>query len=188
MSKLIVSNWTTPDGFIAGSSGEMDWILGDEEMGAYELGLVGAAETMVFGGKTYREFSAYWPKVPANPQSNPFEQAFAEKINQLKKMVFSRTMTEPLWDRTTYYDAIDPAEIEKLKANAKSNLVMYGSSSIVAQLTKHRLIDEYHVIVHPLLLGEGLPYFNNLGMKTQLRRLECTPLDSGATILTFGLA
>lgn len=188
MGKLIVSNWTSLDGYIAGPSGEMDWILGEEQMGGYELGLIGEAEVMVFGGKTYREFSQFWPHVPANASANPFEQAFAAKINPLRKAVFSRKLDKPLWNDTTFHRSIDPTEVTALKKKAKGNLLIYGSASIVSQLLPHALIDEIHVVTHPILLGSGLRYFGGLNARIGLKRLSCTPLDSGATVLVFAPA
>lgn len=185
MGKLIVSSWTSLDGYIAGPSGEMDWILGDEELGAYELDLVGHASTMIFGGKTYREFSAFWPNVRENPDANPFEKAFAALINPLPKVVFSRRLEEPLWDGTTIHREIHATEIRRLKESGDGHLLIYGSASIVAQLTRDRLIDEYHVLVHPLLLGSGLGYFPKSETRVPLKRIGCRPLQSGVSILIF---
>ena len=92
MSKLIVTDWITVDGFIAGPKGEMDFIIADDEMSDYELGLVDGATALMFGGTTYREFAQYWPNVPTNPDAVPFEKKFAAKVNKLKKVVFSKSL------------------------------------------------------------------------------------------------
>lgn len=188
MGKLIASNWMTLDGYIAGSDGAMDWILGDADMGTYELGLLDEAEVMLFGGKTYREFSAFWPKIDSSSDVSAFEKDFAGKINPLKKIVFTKTLVEPLWDLTTYLDDVDPDQIRTLKRECDGNIVMYGSASIIPQLSRHRLIDEYHVLIHPIMLGSGLPYFSKLDSRIQLRCLGADSLASGVVILRFGLS
>ena len=85
MKKLISSNWMSLDGYISGPKGELDFILSDDEMGAYELGLVGAADTLALGRKTYVDFSGYWPKVPRKTDVTMFEQRYAERVNALRE-------------------------------------------------------------------------------------------------------
>jgi dihydrofolate reductase len=179
MSKLIVTDWTTLDGYIAGPGGEMDWIMGDDEMAGYELGVAETAGAMLFGGKTYREFSQYWPNVPKNPDAAPFEQAFAAKINPLPKVVVSRSLEEPLWENTTIWNSLEPESVRKLKAETSGNILLYGSASLVHQLTDLGLVDEYHLLVHPLLLGNGLSLLGTRENRVKLECVKAQPFKSG---------
>jgi dihydrofolate reductase len=94
MKKLIMTNWTTLDGFIAGPMGEMDWILGDDQLADYEIGMVSDADTLLLGKKTYQDFAQYWPAIPTSPKAQPWEKVYAEKINALKKVVISHTLQQ----------------------------------------------------------------------------------------------
>lgn len=124
MGKLIVTMWMSLDGYIAGPDGDMSWIRVDDEMGAYEGGLVGAADTLVLGRVTYESFAGAWPFVPDSPAASEGEKEYARTLNALRKVVFLRTLDRADWRNTTLRRAIDPDEIAALKQETARDLVI----------------------------------------------------------------
>lgn len=185
MSKIVVTMWITLDGFIVDSAGKLDWILGDDELSEYELNVMQNADIMIFGAKTYKDFAGYWPNVPDNPDAMDWEKIHAKNMNKAKKIVFSKTITAPKWDNTTVLNGINGEEIQNLKNESTSSLLIYGSASIVQQLTNLGLIDEYQLLVHPVALGSGKPLFENLKSRLNLALIETKKFNSGVICSTY---
>ncbi len=182
---LIVTMWVTLDGFIAGPNDDMSWIIVDDAMGAYEDAMVSAADTLVLGRVTYQSFAGAWPYVPDNPAASDGEKEYARKVNSLRKIVFSRTLETVEWNNSTLLHEINPDDIVALKHEAGKNIVIYGSASIVQALTACGLIDEYQLLVHPVVLGSGKRLFREGSDRTALRLVETKTFDSGVVLLTY---
>src|SRR5487761_541856 len=103
MRKIIVTMWVTLDGFIAGPNEEMDWIgeIYDEAMCNYEYDLVSAADTLLLGRVTYQSFAGAWPKVPENPAASKGEVEYAHRVNAMRKIVFSKTLSTAEWNNSS---------------------------------------------------------------------------------------
>lgn len=185
MKKLIMTNWTTLDGYIAGPFGEMDWILGDDQLSDYEIGMVSNADTMLLGKKTYQDFAQYWSAMPTNPNGMPWEKVYAEKINSLKKVVVSHTLQAATWGDSTLWRELKPEAVEALKAEPGKSILMYGSATIVQQLTNFGLLDEYHLLVHPLLLGKGRLLLDNLDDRIKLELADVEKFKSGVVKMVY---
>jgi dihydrofolate reductase len=185
MRKIIVTMWVSLDGFIAGPNGEMDWVMVDEAMGKYEDDLVSAADTLLLGRVTYESFAGSWPKVPENPSASEGEKEYARKLNAMRKIVFSRTLRTVEWNNSTLMHEAVPGEIEQLKQQPGRDIVIYGSASIVQALANLGLIDEYQVLVHPLLLGSGKPLFKGLHEKRNLKLIDTKTFPSGVVLLQY---
>ncbi len=191
MRKLIVTMWVTLDGFIAGPNGEMDWIgehFDPEVMGKYEDDLVSAADVLVLGRVTYQSFAGSWPRVPDNPNASQGEIDYARKLNAMRKIVFSKTLDSVEWNNSTLVREIVPAEITKLKQESGKDMVIYGSASIVQALTNLGLIDEYQLLVYPVVLGGGKSLFKDINHKVNLKLTETKTHTSGIVLLTYQLA
>jgi dihydrofolate reductase len=184
MRKIIVTMWITLDGFIAGPSEEMDWVLVDDEMGKYEDSMVSNAATLLLGRVTYDSFAGAWPYVPDNPEASEGEKEYARKVNALQKVVFSKSLEKAEWHDSKLLREVNPAEIEKLKQEPGKDLVIYGSASIVQQLTNLGLIDEYQLLVHPIVLGSGKRLFKDVS-NTNLKLVETKTFSSGVVLLTY---
>ena len=185
MRKVIVTMWVTLDGFIAGPNDDMSWIIVDDAMGAYEDAMVSAADTLVLGRVTYQSLAGAWPYVPDNPAASDGEKEYARKVNSLRKIVFSRTLETVEWNNSTLLHEINPDDIVALKHEAGKNIVIYGSASIVQALTACGLIDEYQLLVHPVVLGSGKRLFREGSDRTALRLVETKTFDSGVVLLTY---
>jgi len=185
MRKVIVTMWVTLDGFIAGPNDDMSWIIVDDAMGAYEDAMVSAADTLVLGRVTYQSFAGAWPHVPDNPEASEGEKEYARKVNSLRKIVFSKTLETVEWHNSTLVHEISLDDIVALKHEAGKNIVIYGSASIVQALTTLGLIDEYQLLVHPVVLGGGKRLFREGNDRTALRLVETKTFDSGVVLLTY---
>jgi dihydrofolate reductase len=185
MRKIITTTWITLDGFIAGPNGEMDWVIVDEEMGKYEGDIVSAADTLLLGRVTYQSFAGSWPYVPDNPNAQLEEKEYARKLNAMRKIVFSRTLSSVEWNNSSLVGEVIPEEIVKLKQEPGRDMLIYGSASLIRTLTNHGLIDEYQLLVHPVVLGDGKPLFLDITDSHKLQLVGTKTFPSGVVGLYY---
>jgi len=187
MSKIITTTWITLDGFIAGPNEEMDWIgeIYDEAMGKYEDDLVSSADTLLLGRVTYQSFAGSWPHVPDNPTASEGEKEYARKVNAMRKIVFSRTLEKVEWNNSTLVKEVVPEDIAQLKREPGRDMLIYGSASLVRTLTNFGLIDEYQLLVHPIILGSGKPLFQDIKDRAKLKLVNTKTHPSGVIVLSY---
>ena len=185
MRKVIVTMWVSLDGFISGPNDDMSWVMVDAEMGQYEDETVSAADTLILGRVTYQSFAGSWPHVPDNPSASAGEKEYARKLNSMRKVVFSRTLEAVEWNNSTLFHEINPDDVARLKQGDGKNIVIYGSASVIQTLTALGLIDEYQLLVHPVLLGGGKRLFRDGSAKTALRLVETKTFGSGVVRLSY---
>jgi dihydrofolate reductase len=185
MRKLIVTMWQSLDGFIAGPNNEMDWITSryDAQMGDYENKLIEEADTLLLGRVTYESFAGAWPKVPENPEVSDQERAYARRLNAMQKVVFSHTLTSAEWQNTLLVHEDLGGTVRALKQESGKEILIYGSASIVRQLTDLRLIDEYQLMIYPVALGKGKPLFAGLEQRADFKL--CRTLVHGSGVIEF---
>lgn len=182
MRKVIAHSFVTLDGFMAGPQGEIDWNepYFDEEMASYvgeEFATVG---TILFGRVTYQLFVQYWPT-----QGVKDDPIFAEKMNTLPKIVFSRTLESVTWQNSRLVKENVAEEIHALKRQDGKDIFIDGSPGLIRSLTEPGLIDEYRLRVHPILLGSGISLFNDLKRRLTLKLIESRTFQSGVVILHY---
>jgi len=185
MRKVIVTMWVTLDGFIAGPNEEMDWVMVDDEMGKYEDDLVSSADTLILGRVTYESFAGAWPHVPENPSASQGEVEYAHKVNAMVKLVFSKTLEKAEWTNSKLMREVLPEAVEQMKREPGKDMVIYGSASIVHTLTNLGLIDEYQLLVHPVVLGSGKPLFKHIKERVNLKLIETKTFHSGVVGLYY---
>jgi len=185
MRKIVLTEWTSLDGYTSGPNNDMSFVgrYFNDEMGRYEGTIVDTADTLLLGRVTYDSFAGSWPHVPDNPNSSDDEKDYARKLNAMRKVVFSRTLSSADWNNSELRREIDPDDIQRLKAEDGKDILIYGSASIVQQLTALGLIDEYQVLVHPVVLGGGKSLFGDAG--ADLKLVSSQPFASGVVLLTY---
>ncbi len=188
MRNLIASSWITADGFIADPSGSIDWVMGDEELAAYETALIEEADTVMLGRVTYQQLASYWPQVPANPNAAPWEKAYAETINALSKVVVSRSLEDAPWSGSRIVREVTRESVAAIRDGSDRSIVTFGSATLMQELSRLGLVDEYHLLVHPVLLGAGKSLFGPLGGRLRLERVRAEPFGSGVTLLVYKAA
>jgi dihydrofolate reductase len=182
MRKLMVFNSMSLDGFIADGKGDMSWAhKQDEEWNSFVAGNASGEGVLVFGRKTYDMMAGYWP-TPMAAQNSP---VVAKRMNELQKIVFSRTMERASWQNTTLAEGELAVEMKRLKEQPGAGLVILGSASIVAQLSDARLIDEYQVALSPILLGGGKSMFAGLREKLPLKLVRSRSFQNGNVFLIY---
>jgi dihydrofolate reductase len=183
--KIIVSEMVTLDGFFAGPNGEIDWHIVDEEFNQYAIDLLNTIDTILFGRVTYQLFESYWPAAATNPSTSKSDLEIAHQINNMTKVVFSRTLDRVEWKNARLLKEIIPEEIVEMKHQPGKDMVIYGSGSIVSTLMNLGLIDEYRIMVNPVILGNGKPLFKGLKDELNLRLLETKTFGSGNVLLCY---
>ena len=159
MRKLTVFNSVSLDGYFSDSHGDMSWAhRQDAEWGAFVSGNASGGGLLVFGRVTYDLMAGYWPTAAAL-QGNP---VVAEQMNNLPKIVFSRTLDRASWNNTKLIKGDIVAATRQLKREPGPDMVILGSGSIVSQLTDARLIDEYQVVLCAAVLGGGRTMFEGV--------------------------
>jgi len=182
MPKLMVFNSMSLDGFIADSQGDMSWAYKqDDEWNSFVAGNASGRGVLLFGRKTYDMMAGYWP-TPVAAQNSP---VVAKRMNELQKIVFSRTMEKALWQNSTLLRGDPAEEVKGLKQQPGPDLVILGSASIVAQLSAARLIDEYQIALSPVLLGEGKSMFAQIGERLALKLASTRSFRNGNLFLIY---
>ncbi len=186
MRKLKLQVQITVDGYVAGPTGEMDWMncTQDDALEAYINALTDSSDTILLGRKMTDGFVNYWTDVVTNqPESRDF--AFAKKMVDIPKVVFSNTLPESIWNNTTLAkgDLVD--EITNLKKQDGKDIIVYGGATFVSALIKYGLIDEYYLFVNPTAIGTGMSIFGQLGQNLPLTLVNATPFACGEVVLQY---
>ncbi len=175
----------TVDGFIGGPAGEMDWMTfaWDQDMLDYITNLIAPVDTIVLGRKLAEGFIPHWAGIAADPESP--EKTAGEFFTNTPKVVFSQSPASPDWANTVVASGDLTAEIKALKQQAGGDIIAYGGASFVGSLIQAGLIDELHLFVNPVALGQGLPIFNLLDSKQPLTLVKATPMACGIVVLHY---
>lgn len=179
--KLIAQTVVSLDGYFEGPNREIDWHTVDEDYNDYAAGLLGSVDAILFGRATYQLMESYWP----TPKAMENDPVIANKMNQLPKIVFSKTLDHANWQNTRLVRNNIVDEIGQLKQQPGKDLVILGSGALVAELTRHGMIDEYQLMVNPVLLGRGNPLFKGLQDKTNLKLVHSREFSSGNVLLCY---
>jgi dihydrofolate reductase len=185
MRKVILSNMVTLDGFFEGPNKELDWHIVDEEFNQYAIDLLSNVDALLFGRVTYQLMADYWPAAATNPSTPKSDLEIADKMNNLPKIVFSKTLQEVKWNNSRLVKENIAEEISKMKTQPGKDMVIFGSGSIVSTFMQLGLIDEYRIIVNPVVLGNGNPLFKGINDKQNLKLLNTRVFDSGIVILFY---
>ena len=159
-------------------------MIADEEIHQHYNELLSNADTLIYGRITYQLMESYWPSVVKNPTGNKPTDEFAVLIDNISKIVFSRTLKTVDWKNTQLRKEVIKEEVLELKQQAGKNILV-GSPSLIVALAQLDLIDEYQLSAQPTVLGSGLPLFKNVKDRINLKLLKTKTFGCGAVTLYY---
>jgi dihydrofolate reductase len=170
------------DGFFTDAGNDMSWAhKHDDEWNAFTRGNASGDGALLFGRVTYEMMKAFWP----TPQAAQMLPEVAKAMNAMPKYVVSRTLAAAEWQNTTVLEGDLVARVQKLKASEGPDLVILGSGSIVSQLTEARLIDEYQLVLIPIVLGKGRTPFQTLNDPRTFGLKKTKSFTNGNVVLWY---
>ena len=189
MRKLIVFNHVSLDGYFVDAAGSMSWAKtrkDDAEWNAFVAQNASGNGPLLFGRKTYELMIQYWP----TPMAKQHDAAIADRMNALPKVVFSKTLSDASqinvsWSHTRLVRDDLAGEVRRMKQEPGDGLTVLGSGTLVAQLAASGLIDEYHVVVNPIVLGNGRTMFEGMKDKLDLKPVKSRTFGNGCVYLVY---
>ncbi len=182
MRKVIVFNQVSLDGFFTDESGDMSWAhKQDPEWLEFVNGNAQGGGEALYGRKTYELMASYWPTPVAMKQA----PVVAKAMNEMPKVVFSKKLKKADWSNTRLLKDGLAVEVRKMKKAKGPHIVIMGSGSIVSQLAQAGLIDEYQIVVNPIVLGRGRTLFEGVTDKQGLTLAGTRTFKNGNILLTY---
>lgn len=184
MSKIVVSEFVSLDGVMddpGGAEGSKHggWTFqfGSPEQEQWKSAELFQADALLLGRKTYEGFAAAWPTMPGTG-------AYGERMNSLPKYVVSTTLTDPTWNASVLHGDL-AEELPKVKQVISQDILIFGSGQLVDALTAQGLVDEYRLMIFPVVLGSGKRIFPDGDAKKTLKLVESKAFASGVVVLTY---
>jgi len=194
MRKLIMKMSISIDGFVSTSDGGKEWLFktGDEESLAWSVGTIRTAGIIIMGRKSFETMVPYWPTATG---------PFAKPMNEIPKALFTKrgfnaadhvhaiasewSSAAESWAQTSVFDDDLTSDVRRLKAGTGKPVIAIGGATFMQSLIATGLIDEYHLAVHPVALGSGIPIFTGLKIPLYLKLMNVTPFPGGVTAMTY---
>ena len=186
MGKLVYSMMVSLDGFVETPERSLDWVLIDEELHTFSNDEEREMSILLYGRRLYELMSGFWPTADADPTAPEYIADFARIWREKPKVVFSRTLDRVDWNSRLVRDGI-VEEIARLKDQEAGELSI-GGPELASTAMKHGLVDEYRLLVHPVVLGSGTPFFPPLDHRIPLRLAETRTFRSGVVFLRYLVA
>jgi dihydrofolate reductase len=185
MRKLKLQVQMSVDGYIAGSNGEMDWMVWDwdDKLKRYVNELTEPVDTILLGRKMTDGFISYWSDVMSKPDDP--SNAFAKKMIETPKVVFTKTLNKSQWMNTDIATGDLRDEINKLKSQNGRDMIVYGGATFDSSLIKAGLIDEFHLFINPAAIGNGLTIFKDLNEIQKFNLVKSIAFDCGIVLLHY---
>jgi dihydrofolate reductase len=185
MSRIVAAEYVTADGLMQdpGGVGEIErggWSnpYWNDELAKFQAELLFASDALLLGRITYEGFAAAWPEMEDD------EGEFARRMNAMPKYVASRTLTNAEWNASIITGDV-PEAVAKLKERPDQNLLLYGSSALLNTLLQHDLIDQYRLMIHPVVLGQGKRLFGEASGEKPLRLVDVSTTSTGVMIADY---
>ncbi len=186
MGRIVVTEFVSLDGVVEAPGGNESFkhagwsfeINRGDEGNKFKLDETMSSEALLLGRVTYEGFAAAWP-------SRTDEAGFADKFNSMPKYVVSSTLEEPEWNNSTVLTGDVADAVAKLKQEHDGDIVVHGSPQLVQTLIEHDLVDEYRLMVFPVVLGSGKRLFGETTDKKSLRLVDSKVVGDGVAILVY---
>jgi dihydrofolate reductase len=192
--KLIVGAFVSLDGVMQGPGGPDEdrdggfdlggWVVpyAGEDMGEFVVESITSTDALLLGRKTYEIFAAHWPKV--TDENDPI----ATKLNSMPKYVASRTLDKVEWNNSTLLQGDAAEAVAELKRQPGGTIQTQGSAELIQTLIRNNLVDEYRLLVYPVVLGKGKRLFREGSVPSALRLMDTKTTSNGVAIHTYEAA
>ena len=181
MKKLILQMMVSVDGYFEGPSRELDWHNVDAEFNDLAISFLDTVDTLLFGRVTYELMAGYWPTEHAIKD----DPIVAGKMNALHKVVVSRTLKKVEWNNSTLVKGDLIEEVRRLKQQPGKDIAIFGSSDVAVPLVHQDLLDEFRIMVNPVILGRGKSLLSGLKSRQKLKLVESQAFRSGNVLLSY---
>ena len=171
------------DGYVAGPDGEMDWMTWnwDEELTSYVGGITAPVDLIILGRGLAEGFIPVWQERLDLGDTEEFPQ----KMVHTPKVVFTKTITGKPWANTTIANGDIVEEVNKLKAQPGGDIMVYGGAMLASAMIRNNLIDEYHIFINPVVIGQGVSIYNDLQNRLNLDLIEARSFSCGINVLVY---
>lgn len=178
MRPVVLQMGVTLDGFVHGDRGYEDWGLPPEEDDVVEWKAASLREagTHIMGRRTYEDMASVWPNSSG---------IYADLMNGIPKVVFSKTLTAAEWPESRIASGELKGDIDELKREAGGPVLAHGGATFIGSLIRENLIDEYRLVIHPVVIGNGTSLFTTLRQPLRLDLVEARTFPSGTAIHTY---
>ncbi len=178
MRKVVLKMDVSLDGFVNAQDGSVDWIFEtvDEELKACITEILWQADVHIMGRVTYHDMAKHWPSSTSK---------YAPPMNEIPKVIFSKTLKEVNWKPSRLVNSDLTDEILRMKQEPGQYILAHGGAGFAQSLSRLGLIDEYRLIVHPVILGGGKPIFKNISDRIKLKHTDTRIFETGAILLTY---
>ena len=148
----------------------------DEDFDSYATEMLKTIDTVLLGRRTYQLFASYWPSATGSD---------ADRLNELPKIVFSRTLDNVDWNNSGLIRDNVAEHVTRLKQQPGSDIALFGSADLATTFIRHGLIDEFRILVTPVVLGKGTPMFKDIGERISLKLVKATTWSAGIVALYY---
>ncbi len=179
--KLISFNMMTLDGRFEGPGHDINWHRVDEEFNDFSIEQLRSGDALIFGRVTYELMASYWP----TPQALGDDPEVAGLMNSLPKLVASRTLSQAEWENTRLVKEDISGEIARLKALPGKDLFLFGSADLASTLIHDGLVDEFRIMLNPVVLGAGELLFKGIVEPFELKLVASRPFRNGNVLLSY---
>ena len=186
MGRLIYLLNMSADGFVETPEHSLDWSSMDEELHAWFNEQMRGLDATIYGRGLYETMAAYWPTAEEDPSITDVEREFAQVWNALPKIVFSSTLESVDWNSRLVRDGDVGEELERLRTEFDGDIGVAGAT-LAASFIRRGLVDEFRLVVHPVAIGGGTPYFPSLDTPIRLRFIESRAFRLGVHYLRYAV-
>lgn len=186
MRKLILSMQVSLDGFIEGSDGDMSWMAKDDEEQWTDLfEMLQSVDLFLLGRVMWPEYRNYWKKALTSSTASGNEVAYAKLAEKTRHIVFSQTLNDAQWENTTIIKEPVVEEVTKIKNSPGKDIQVVGGAKLAATIIEAGLVDEYRLIINPVIIGKGKSFFRDQHSKQSLQLISTKKLLSGVIIARY---
>ncbi len=187
MRKLILSANITLDGFMAGEHGDLDWHFThwNRELMEDALEQLRGIDTILVGRVAYDSMASHWPCAEKSKMSSAAEREYAETMNRIRKIVFSKTLKKTAWNNTVVMKEIVPEEIFQLKRLPGKDMIIWGGVTLVSAFLQKKLFDEYRISIAPIVIGKGVSISKEITQGLRLKLMNTRIFSNGVVTMTY---